>query len=82
MRARNEHIHIYYPEICYLTAGDTEKALQSIEKQLAHHHLYDWKLIHHLPMYDLIRDEPRYQAALQERERIIAAQRQAIANSK
>lgn len=76
-----EHPYINNPEICYLTAGDTEKALQSIETQLAHNHIYAWYFIHQLPMYDLIRHEPRYQAALAERERRIAMQREAIANS-
>ena len=78
LRATREHVDIMRPDICYLTAGDTEKALLSIETQLAHNHLYDWGLIHMLPMYDLIRDEPRFQAAVQERERRIAVQREAI----
>lgn len=77
--AITEHTDLYLPEICYLTNGDTEKALQIIETQLAHNHLYDWELNHLLPMYDLIRHEPRYQAALAERERRIAIQREAIA---
>jgi len=74
----DEHADLYAPEICYLTAGDTEKALQSIETYLAHNHLSGWKEFHQLPMYDLIRHEPRYQAALQERERRIAVQSEAI----
>jgi TolB-like protein/lipoprotein NlpI len=69
-----EHADYYQPEVCYLTAGDTEKALQSIELQLAHNHLTGWSVFHRLPMYDLIRHEPRYQAALQERERKLAVQ--------
>ena len=73
-----EHADRYAPEICDLTAGDTDKALQSIETQLAHNHLFGWDMFHQLPMYDLIRFEPRYQAVLQERERRIAAQRKAI----
>jgi len=79
LRPTREHVDISRPDICYLTAGDTEKALVSIETQLAHNHLYDWKLIHMLPMYDLIRDEPRFQAAVKERERRISVQREAIA---
>jgi len=79
--ALTEHPDVLKPEICYLIAGDTEKALQSIETQLDHNHLHDWNLIHQLPMYDLIRHEPRYQAALAERERRIAIQREAIAKS-
>ena len=66
------------PELCYLTSGDLEKALQSVETQLAHNHLFGWKIYHQLPMYDLIRFEPRYQEALAERERRIALQREAI----
>jgi tetratricopeptide (TPR) repeat protein len=74
-----EHTDLYLPETCYLTAGDTEKALQSIEKQLAHNHLSDWYINHQLPMYELIRHEPRYQAAMAERERRVSIQRDAIA---
>ena len=55
------------------------KSLQSIETQLAHNHLYAWNAVHLLPMYDLIRDEPRFQAAVAERERRIGVQREAIA---
>jgi hypothetical protein len=73
-----EHADWHSPEICDLTAGDTDKALQSIETQLAHNHVYNWDVVNQLPMYDLIRFEPRYQAALQERERRIAAQRETI----
>ena len=76
--ALDEHADWYAPEICYLTAGDTEKALKSIETYLAHNHLSGWNEFHQLPMYDLIRHEPRYQAALQERERRIEIQREAI----
>ena len=78
LAAVNEHVDSFTPELCYLTAGDTEKALASIETQLAHNHLYHWPVSHRMPMYDLIRDEPRYQAALQERERIVAAQRESL----
>jgi len=73
-----EHADLYSPEVCYLTAGNTEKALASIETQLAHNHLFGWTLVHKLPMYDLIRDRPRYQAALAERERRISVQREAV----
>lgn len=74
-----EHPDRYFPDECYLVAGDTEKALQSIETQLAHNHLYAWNAVHKLPMYDLIRDDPRFQAARAEHARRIAVQREAIA---
>ena len=73
-----EHSDWDFPEVCYLMAGDTEKALLSIETQLSHNHLYAWNAVHLLPMYDQIRHEPRYQAAWAERERRIAVQREAI----
>jgi len=73
-----EHSDIRNPEICYLAAGNTEKALQSIETQLTHNHLWGWDIWHQMPMYDPIRFEPRYQAAMTERERRISVQREAI----
>jgi tetratricopeptide (TPR) repeat protein len=73
-----EHPDEPFPDICYLTAGDTEKALLSIETQLAHNHLLDWHRIHAMPMYDQIRHEPRYQAAWAEYERRISVQRENI----
>jgi hypothetical protein len=73
-----EHPDQFFPETCYLTAGDTEKALLSIETQLAHNHLSSWFIFHQMPMYDLIRHEPRYQAVLAERERRISVQRENV----
>jgi len=78
LRAANEHVDTHKPEICYLASGDTEKALETIEKQVDHNHLGDWYVYHMLPMYDSIRDESRYKAALQVRERRVAPQRAAI----
>jgi len=74
-----EHVDIFAPEVCYLTDGDKEKALNSIETQLAHGHLAFWQASHQMPMYDQIRDEPRYQAAWAERERRLAEQRERLA---
>ena len=74
-----EHADRWMPDMCYLTNGDTEKALRSIEKQLAHGHLYWRDLVYRMPMYDQIRDEPRFQAVVEERERRIAIQREAVA---
>jgi len=76
-----EHADWDFPEVCYLIAGDTEKALLSVETQLAHNHLYAWNAVHLLPMYDLIRHEPRFQAAVAEREWRISVQRKAIAKT-
>jgi hypothetical protein len=73
-----EHPDQPFPDLCYLAAGDTEKALLSIETQLAHNHLSEWHFVHRMPMYDQIRHEPRYQAAWAERERRISVQRENI----
>ena len=75
-----EHSDWDHSEVCYLTAGDTEKALLSIETELSHNHLYAWKPAHQLPMYDLIRHEPRFQAASAEFERRISVQRENVKN--
>jgi TolB-like protein/DNA-binding winged helix-turn-helix (wHTH) protein len=74
-----EHADRWAPDLCYLTSGDTEKALGTIETQLEHGHLYWRDLFYRLPMYDLIRNEPRFLAVIAERTRRIAAQREAVA---
>lgn len=73
-----EHADRFAPDICYLTSGDAEKALASIETQLAHGHIFYFS-DHRLPMYELINADPRYLAVLEERDRRVAEQRDAIA---
>ena len=73
-----EHTDTWHPEICYLVAGDTEKALDMIETQLNHNHLDGWWWLHDLPMYEAIRFDPRYRVAFEEYESRIALQREAI----
>ncbi len=73
-----EHSDAWSPEICYLTSGDVEKALDSIETQLEHGHLYWRDFYYRMPMYDLIRNEPRFLTAIEERDRLIAIQREAV----
>lgn len=73
-----EHADIWNAQFCYLAAGDKEQALGLIETQLSHNHLFWWKVYDQLPMYEQIRDEPRYQAMMAERDRRFAIQRQAV----
>jgi hypothetical protein len=73
-----EHSDMHAPHACYLMAGDIEKTLLSIETQLSHNHLYSWRAASLLPVYDLIRDEPRWLAAQAEYERRISVQRENI----
>ena len=73
-----EHDDFLDLQMCYLATGDTEKALAHIETQLAHNDLIWWKVYDQLPMYEQIRHEPRYQAAMTERDRRLAIQREAV----
>ena len=77
--AAQRHADAWNPEVCYLASGDTEKALDAIEIALDHGHLYWQDLFFRMPMYDQIRTEPRFQAVIEERERRIATQREAVA---
>ena len=79
-----EHPYEWNVETCYLLAGDTKRAMEIIEIQLAHNHLMtwgglDWKTRHRLPMYEAIRFEPRYQEIQAEVDRRLAEQRAAVA---
>jgi TolB-like protein/Tfp pilus assembly protein PilF len=73
-----EHPDMHHPDACYVMAGDIEKTLLSIETQLSHNHLYAWRSAALLPVFDLIRDEPRWLAAQAEYERRIRVQRENI----
>lgn len=73
-----EHVDAYHPEICFLAAGDTERALQTIETQLEHNHISGWTVGHRSPIYDSIPDTPRYQAVLEDRNRRVAEQREQV----
>jgi len=74
-----EHPDNWMPDVCYLASGDTEKALLSMETQFAHGHLQWRDLIYRMPMYDSIRNEPRFLAVLEKRAQRIATQRAAVA---
>ena len=79
MPAFVEHPDSWNIEACYLLAGNNEKALEIIESQLAHNHLFWWKTIHQLSMFEAVRHEPRYQAVHTEVEARLAQQREAVA---
>ncbi len=77
-----EHADLKLGDICYLAAGKPEKALALIETQVEHGHLFLMNETHALPMYDQIRTEPRYLAAMAKRESKISAQRDTLAQTK
>jgi tetratricopeptide (TPR) repeat protein len=78
MPAFVEHPDSWNIEACYLLAGDNEKALEIIESQLVHNHLFWWKTIHKLSMFEAVRHEPRYQAVRAEVGRRLNEQREAV----
>jgi len=74
-----EHSERYRIEMCYLAAGQTEKAMEVVETLLAHNHLHWWNTYHQLPMYEAIRFEPRYREINEEAQRRLAGQRETVA---
>ena len=70
-----EHADLYLPEVCQAARGDFDKALASMQTRLNHNHLMSWKIVQRLPMFDSIRDDPRFVAIQQEYDRRIAVQR-------
>ncbi len=78
LSATHEHVDMFLTDVCYLAAGDTEKAITSITTQVEHGHLFLLDQAHAMPMYDPIREDPRYLAAMAEREQIILEQRSAL----
>ena len=71
------HVDRYSPDLCYLAAGDTEKALASIERQYEHGHIATWNINHRLPLYDPIRQDPRFVAIHEGYDRRLAELREA-----
>ena len=60
--------------LCYLLAGDNEKALDAIERKMARHSNWDWRWFRQLPTYDTLRDDPRFVRLNDEYDRYMAEQ--------
>jgi TolB-like protein/DNA-binding winged helix-turn-helix (wHTH) protein/Flp pilus assembly protein TadD len=73
--ASRDHVDRYKPDICHLAAGEPEQAIESIEQQAAHRHIALWDEWHRLPLYDAIRDDPRYRSAWALREKLLLEER-------
>lgn len=77
----NEHADGFVPQLCHATAGDAEKTLAAIETMLEHNHLDNWPIIHKPALFDFVRSDPRFLAAMAEYDRRIAAQREMLAHT-
>ena len=73
-----EHVDNWDPSWCYLAAGNTESAYQSLETVLAHGHRLAPSWWFSLPVYDAIRMEPRFLSIAEEVERRHKEQRLAV----
>ena len=76
--AVTKHADRLGPQVCYLANGDTEKALDSLQTQLDHGHILNWKVWMRSPIYDPIRHEPRFLEMQEQYDRKIAVQREAV----
>lgn len=54
-----------YDQGCYAVAGDLEKALATLEENVAHGHYSGWWFWTQLPQMEPLRGEPRFEAVLQ-----------------
>lgn len=73
--ASRDHVDRYRPDVCHLAIGEPEQAIASIESQVSHRHIALWDQWHRLPLYEAIREDPRYQAAREQRERLLTEER-------
>jgi len=72
------HLYRFDPQLCYLLSEDYDKSLDIIETQLKHRYFYNWRWDHNNSAYDAIREHPRYVAAWDEYERLMAEQLEMI----
>ena len=73
-----EHSDALSPDVCYMASGDYDKALASLEMQMAHGHIFAKEGAFQAAIYDPIRQEPRFIAVQQERTRKTELQRELI----
>jgi tetratricopeptide (TPR) repeat protein len=72
------HTERFNWNLCYLLAGDTEKALDVLELELDNNATDLWPLLLRTPLYDAVRKDPRFVAMTSEFERRRAAQKDAL----
>ena len=60
--------------VCYVLAGENEKALDALEAQFAANLLGNWRWTLQLPLYDALREHPRFVRLNEEFDQLMAAQ--------
>jgi TolB-like protein/Tfp pilus assembly protein PilF len=68
----------YQQGVCYLVAGDYEKALDFFDRRATHGHFTDWWEIQSINLWDGRRDDPRFIALGQKTKALIAEQRELL----
>ena len=71
-----DHVDIIPLDACYLTLGDIDASLTHMEMQLEHGHYADWSVLHAAPIYDQIRENPRYIVVHEQFQHELARQRE------
>lgn len=78
LETRREKPYIWAPVDCWIIKGDTAKALDLLETQVANDYFAYWWVIYQWPWWESVRSEPRFQAAMQSIEEKVAVQRHLI----
>jgi TolB-like protein len=73
--AHVDHVDRFAVDQCYVARGQVEKALDHFEVWVSHKHYHRWFFIRLHPQYEPLRGHPRFEAAMQQIEQDIAAQR-------
>jgi TolB-like protein/lipopolysaccharide biosynthesis regulator YciM len=76
-----EHADRYSIEACYMVLGQPEKALSAIETRVSHGHWHQWWFMRRMPLYEPLRGEPRFEAAMQKIEDDLVVQRANLAET-
>jgi TolB-like protein len=70
-----DHADRYGVDHCYIANGQVDKALDAFELQVSHSHYSRWFFLRLHPQYEPLWGNPRFEAAMQQIEQDLAAQR-------
>ena len=77
-----DHADRYAVDQCYVVRGELDQALDEIETWVSHKHYRQWFFIRMHPQYEPLWGHPRFEAAMQQIEDDMAAQRTRLAQMK